>query len=490
MEWINTIAACTKATALLKEQAAAGSPLAVDLEGIFEDTGGESELCVVQVAAQERPTFLFDITALGSLAFMDGAGGLRALLEDGEVVKLLFDARLDADVLHRQFGVALANVYDLQILYSCASEVSQYLTGMARVFDRLTMLPAGLRAQISEAKRLGKVYFDPDAGGSLHVWRARPLPLALQHYAAIDTKVLFIIQQQWRNVLPANELEHLSRRRLQLAIRHQRMSAIRDFPLPMERRTLFVAGVSAACGEQGLCAHFGSFGDLEQVHLEGILACVIFADKGSAQAALAAGNKQVGPGGSRLTVDRPHFVKDLVADYYGAPGWDEEMWQVPFGNWFGSGWALLDWSSLPRLPEETSLEDTCSTTSAGDEDEIDAAGNVSICKLNWALRMFSKLEVADVFETSESGETSTAASDLPRKKKSRKQHWLERRRAQRRQTQDPSAAVAANKQAQQAQQFRQARRVKTSAKAGTWVAVTQSAETSPAAKQTQQVKLL
>lgn len=473
MQWVDNVMACSAATAWLRTQAKMGSPLAVDLEGIFEDTGAESELCVVQVAAQTGPTFLFDITTLGSLAFIDRAGGLRSLLEDREIVKLLFDARLDADVLHRQYGVALVNVHDLQILYSCASEISQYLTGMARVFDRLTRLPAGLRSQISEAKRLGKVYFDPDAGGSLEVWRARPLPHALQHYAAVDTKVLFLIEQHFRDALPTEELEHLSRRRLQLAVRNQHMSAMRDFPLPIERRTLFVAGVSDACGEQGVRDHFESFGALEQVHLEGILAFVVFADKGSTSSALAAGGKQVGPGSSRLTVDRPHFVKDLIADYYGAPGWHEEMWQVPFGNWFGSGWGPVDWSSLPRLPQESDSEDTCSTTSSEEEDEHDVVDEASACDSSCTPPKPSEREI------SESGATSTASSEPPRKKKSRKQQWLERRRVQRKQTQDPCTEAEDRKHTHRPSQ---ARRAKKPANVGKWVAVAQLSEKNLAAK--------
>ena len=62
--------------------------------------------------ASEDASYIFDITKLGNTAF---TMGLKALLEDGDVVKVLHDCRQDSAALNARHNVVLTNVFDTQV---------------------------------------------------------------------------------------------------------------------------------------------------------------------------------------------------------------------------------------------------------------------------------------------------------------------------------------------------------------------------------------
>ncbi len=78
------------------------------------------KLCIVILAAvvnNKRVAWLIDVCALGSAAFapVPGHPGLKALLEDTSVEKLMWDPRLDSDALYAQYNVHLKNVMCVQL---------------------------------------------------------------------------------------------------------------------------------------------------------------------------------------------------------------------------------------------------------------------------------------------------------------------------------------------------------------------------------------
>ena len=125
---IDTVELCVKVCRILQNE----RMLSVDLEGV--NLGREGKISILQIATRQimsiplpttttTPTttwhtkvFLFDITTLKSSAFEEGK--LKgALLQNGSIVKLLYDLRKDADALFYQFNCRLNNIIDLQILY-------------------------------------------------------------------------------------------------------------------------------------------------------------------------------------------------------------------------------------------------------------------------------------------------------------------------------------------------------------------------------------
>lgn len=85
---VDTLEACQEHMERLRATGA----VAVDFEGA--NLCRDGELYLAQLAAASGPVVLVDIFRLGEAAF--GAGGLRALLESEDVLKLIFDGVTDA----------------------------------------------------------------------------------------------------------------------------------------------------------------------------------------------------------------------------------------------------------------------------------------------------------------------------------------------------------------------------------------------------------
>ena len=78
----------------------------LSLEG--EMLGREGVLCWVNIC-NTRDVFMFDIIALGEKSFKFG---LRSVLQDPELMKVVHDCRQVNDCLTHQWSVTLSNVWD------------------------------------------------------------------------------------------------------------------------------------------------------------------------------------------------------------------------------------------------------------------------------------------------------------------------------------------------------------------------------------------
>eukprot|EP00929_Paragymnodinium_shiwhaense_P094700 TRINITY_DN55462_c0_g1_i1.p1 TRINITY_DN55462_c0_g1~~TRINITY_DN55462_c0_g1_i1.p1 ORF type:complete len:348 (+),score=43.47 TRINITY_DN55462_c0_g1_i1:77-1120(+) len=184
------------------------SCLAIDLEGV--DLGRTGDICIVQIGAVDGRVWLFDVTTLGHRAFDNG---LRSLLEDPGTAKLLFDCRNDTAALYHIYGVLPQNVLDMQVLFHNAMVGRpKGLRGMTTALREL--LPAWEYRQASELKAKGKALYAPEKGGTLEVWRQRPLHDTLLQYCATDVLHLFSMLDRWSAFLGEETLRQISEDRM------------------------------------------------------------------------------------------------------------------------------------------------------------------------------------------------------------------------------------------------------------------------------------
>ncbi|KAM8939555.1 piRNA biogenesis protein EXD1-like [Pelodytes ibericus] len=69
------------------------------------------KLCWLQMASSSH-IYLFDICLMGSKVFKNG---LKMVLEDNEILKVIHDCRNLSDCLSHQYGTVLSNVFDTQV---------------------------------------------------------------------------------------------------------------------------------------------------------------------------------------------------------------------------------------------------------------------------------------------------------------------------------------------------------------------------------------
>lgn len=204
IELVDSASRCrTVCEMLLKQEA-----LAVDIEGV--NLGRHGEICITQVADRRGYVYLFDVTTLGNIAF---SSGLKTVLEAEGVAKLFFDCRGDADALFHLYGVFPQHVLDMQVLCQKAKGgTSMYVQGFAKALGYI--LPYADGEAMKGIKEAGQRLFAPDRGGTLQVWKKRPLPEILRRYCAQDVVHLFNMLRQWGNCLPLSTLRAVSEGRM------------------------------------------------------------------------------------------------------------------------------------------------------------------------------------------------------------------------------------------------------------------------------------
>ena len=160
--------------------------LALDLEGV--DLGRDGKICILQLGCSDGRVYLFDICVLTHDAFT--SSGLRRLLEDLDILKIIYDCRADCDALWHHYKVTLVNFIDLQVMY-CLPRTMRYLPGLKKVLE-VTLLPTQL-AKAKKIKDVGYKLFAPEKGGDYQVWVDRPLSPELLEYSAEDVRLSFEI---------------------------------------------------------------------------------------------------------------------------------------------------------------------------------------------------------------------------------------------------------------------------------------------------------
>ncbi|XP_060566954.1 uncharacterized protein LOC132725780 isoform X2 [Ruditapes philippinarum] len=83
--------------------------IGVAMEGV--SIGRFGKLCWLQVAVPDH-VFMFDVLQMGR-AFFDE--GMKDILENEHILKVLHDCRMVSDILHHQYDINMINVFDTQV---------------------------------------------------------------------------------------------------------------------------------------------------------------------------------------------------------------------------------------------------------------------------------------------------------------------------------------------------------------------------------------
>ncbi|XP_062887405.1 piRNA biogenesis protein EXD1 [Mobula hypostoma] len=139
----------------------------------------------MQISTNDR-IYLFDIFLLGAAAFKNG---LKIVLEDVNVLKVIHDSRLLSDCLYHQYRVDLTNVFDTQV-----ADVLQFSTETGGLLpSHVSTLGECLVCHLGLPPR--KIRFLQHSAAVLKVnpkvWSSRPLPPSLMKSAALE--VMFLL---------------------------------------------------------------------------------------------------------------------------------------------------------------------------------------------------------------------------------------------------------------------------------------------------------
>ncbi|XP_052072720.1 piRNA biogenesis protein EXD1-like [Mytilus californianus] len=153
--------------------------IAVDCEGV--DLSRFGSVTMINIGTQDL-VYLIDILKIGNSVFDDG---LRSILEDSGLEKLMFDCREDADALLHLHKVKLDGVLDVQIL-----EVNNriYRNG----YTKIRSLKHCLELYVNDDTLLNvKLQGRSSMNMSSNIWEKRPLDENMLKYASVDILGLF-----------------------------------------------------------------------------------------------------------------------------------------------------------------------------------------------------------------------------------------------------------------------------------------------------------
>uniref|UniRef100_A0A0K8TLD3 Putative exonuclease n=1 Tax=Tabanus bromius TaxID=304241 RepID=A0A0K8TLD3_TABBR len=164
--------------------------VSLDCEGI--NLGVKGQLTLIEIGTTRGEAFIFDILTCPELVT---DGGLKNLLENENVIKVIHDCRNDSVNLYNQFGILLRNVFDTQ----AAHAVLQYQDSGKQVYKAkyvsLNSLCEVYNAPINPMKDQLKNVYRRDQ----KYWARRPLTRDMLLYAAGDVLVL-INEQLYANM--------------------------------------------------------------------------------------------------------------------------------------------------------------------------------------------------------------------------------------------------------------------------------------------------
>ena len=162
--------------------------IAYDCEGVKLSRTGKIMLLQIATSNPSKIYLLDLLTAGGDEIF--NKGGLKKIVESPEILKLVYDVRMDSDALFHQHDVLMQNVLDLQILDIAIRRASgnnvERLPSLLRTVGR--RLSRAEIAVCEDLKRRVKTMYTSVEDGDL--WTRRPLSDDARRYATLDVWIL------------------------------------------------------------------------------------------------------------------------------------------------------------------------------------------------------------------------------------------------------------------------------------------------------------
>lgn len=166
--------------------------LSMDCEGV--NLGKDGHLTLLQLGTIEGEAIIFDVLATPNRKDMFQNGGLKGLLEDENILKVIHDCRTDQCALYFQFGVVLTNVFDTSAAYTTIWDQCNVRAGPFRPKLSALLEVFGFKAQHKTGEFEKRIHEN-------QLFGRRPLTKEMIEYAIDDVLCLVPVIYETMNSL-------------------------------------------------------------------------------------------------------------------------------------------------------------------------------------------------------------------------------------------------------------------------------------------------
>jgi len=165
--------------------------ISFDVEGVNLSRSGKLSICQIYDGSI---VYVFDVLRMGKALFECG-NGLKEILENPKIVKVMWDCRRDSDALLHQFGVTLDGVVDLQVMevlirYRFVKAIPKYVMSLEKTIEEYSIAcPVGY----VEMRQFAMDLYSPKRGGNPKIWEKRPIDDVLLLYTVEDIVCIYRI---------------------------------------------------------------------------------------------------------------------------------------------------------------------------------------------------------------------------------------------------------------------------------------------------------
>ncbi|XP_071960421.1 uncharacterized protein [Antedon mediterranea] len=169
----------TDCAAVVEEILAGPKPITIALDCEGESLGKTGKLTLLQMSTSTGQAYLVDVLAVPNPTTFFAEGGLKKLLENPNVIKVIHDCRADNAALFHQFAVTLSNVFDTAVAYTVIMEQCQANRSNGGSLEHLCDLFS--KPLVTKTKQMKKKMAYVKG-----FWSRRPMTPEMIKYAAVD----------------------------------------------------------------------------------------------------------------------------------------------------------------------------------------------------------------------------------------------------------------------------------------------------------------
>lgn len=139
--------------AIMKSAPSSDERVVISFDSKGVNLGLKGQLTLIEIGTVRGEAFIFDVQQCPDMVI---DGGLKTLLEDENIIKIIHDCRNDSFNLYTQYNILVKNVFDTQVSHDRPFEANLIRTSLVLVGPRSAPVPGNRQAGLQSQERFAQ----------------------------------------------------------------------------------------------------------------------------------------------------------------------------------------------------------------------------------------------------------------------------------------------------------------------------------------------